>query len=71
MWLNPSGNSADWHVQKGIFVSSENLKEIFKYIYSSLNIKRTPKASDITKYYKVKQSHKVIKKKKKKGYIIL
>ncbi len=61
----------DWHIQKGVFVSSENLKEVFKYIYSSLNIKRAAKASDITKYYKTKSSHKVIKGVDKKGYIIL
>lgn len=61
----------DWNIQKGVFVSSDKLKEMFKEIYNNLSIKKAPKASDITKYYKTKSSHKVIKGVDKKGYIIL
>lgn len=61
----------DWNIQKGMFVSNDKLKEMFKEIYNNLSIKKAPKASDITKYYKTKESFKTIKEKNKRGYIII
>ena len=40
----------DWNVQKGMFISNDILKEMFKEVYAKLNIKKAAKAIDITKY---------------------
>ena len=61
----------DWNVQKGMFISNDILKEMFKEVYAKLNIKKAAKAIDITKYYETKNSHKIIKGIDKKGYMIL
>lgn len=61
----------NYDIKKGMFISNDILKKMFKEIYTKLNIKKAPKAIDITKYYETKVSHKIIKERNKRGYIIL
>lgn len=54
----------------GDFVKAADVKAIFNNIYRILNIKKTAKATDITKYYDVKETSKRIDGSVFKGYII-
>jgi len=60
-----------YKIEKGVFVSNIELKNILEEVYSSLNIKKSSKASDISLYKNVKSKQKLIKGKSVLGYIIL
>lgn len=56
---------------KGNFYKSGDLKEMFRGIYNDLDLNKTPKGSDIEKYFEVKKTTKWVNGKSESGYVII
>ena len=75
--LNLNGGSVEYKVTKalnlkaGAFYTSKDLKEQLNRVYSDLNLNIKGKATDITKYYDVKEGSCRINNTKVRGYYIL
>ena len=59
------------NIKSGEFISSAELKDKINSIYSSLDIKKSAKAGDITEWFEVKETVRKIEKRSVKGYSII
>ena len=60
-----------YKITEGVFVPLSEMKEIFKTVYKNLSMKKTPKASDIEKYWSCKNTVRKLNTSSVRGYDLI
>jgi len=60
-----------YKITEGVFVPLSDIKEIFRTVYKNLGIKKTPKASDIEKYWSCKNTVRKLNTSSVRGYDLI